>query len=88
MQWCLAGRDKGRRDGTFQKLCLAQLGDCSVFPFSPLFPFGSRAAGRFQMTLQAIFKNVWLSHFPDMFSVTNPGCKITDAKLTAKLKLV
>lgn len=88
MQWCLAGRDKGRCDGTFQKLRLAQPGDRSVLPFSSLFLSGSRTVGRFQMTLQVIFKNLWLSHFPDMFSVTNPGCKITDAKLTAKLKLV
>lgn len=59
-----------------------------VFPFSSLFLPVSRAAGRSQMMLQVIFKNLWLSHSPDTFSVTNPGCKITDAKLTAKLKSV
>lgn len=59
-----------------------------VLPFSSLFLSVNRAACRFQVTLQVIFKNLWLSHSPDAFAVTNPGCKITDAKLAAKLKLV
>lgn len=61
----------------------AQPARCSLCSFSP-FLSGSRAVGRFPMTLRVIFENVQLTHFPGMFSVTNPGCKSTDAKLTAK----